>query len=142
MFRRPGGKRHGSKARRGQSMVEFAICVPVFIFFVFGVIQVALIYQASSSINQAASDAAHMTATQADQAPTGLLSWEVDRPALSAIRAAMVSQNLGNVTSIDIYDAPLAEPGVPAESGVYATTAERAKEANRQFLAVAKQYSW
>ncbi|HEY8284277.1 MAG TPA: TadE/TadG family type IV pilus assembly protein [Chloroflexota bacterium] len=108
MFRRPGGKRHGGKARRGQSMVEFALVMPVFIFFVFGIIQVALIYQTNSSINQAASDAAHVTATQADQQPIGLLSWEIDRPALAAIRAAMISQNLNNVTSIDIYDA---QPG-------------------------------
>lgn len=105
MFGRPGRRRYLGRARRGQSMVEFALVVPVFIIFVFGIIQAALIYQAYSSINQAASDAAHVTATQADQSVAGLLSWQTDQAALKAIRAAMVSDNLSNVTSIDIYDA-------------------------------------
>ena len=44
--------------------------------------------------------------------------------------------------ALDIYIAPLAQPGAPAENGVYASTAERSKAANGQFLAVAKQYGW
>jgi len=44
--------------------------------------------------------------------------------------------------ALDTYIAPLAQPGAPAENGVYASTAERSKAANGQFLAVAKQYGW
>lgn len=44
--------------------------------------------------------------------------------------------------ALDIYTAPLAEPGAPAETGVYASASQRAKEANQQFVAVAKQYGW
>jgi Flp pilus assembly protein TadG len=105
MFGHSGKRRHLGGAQRGQSMVEFALVAPIFIIFVFGVIQAALIYQAYSSVNQAASDAAHVTATQADQSMAGLLSWQIDQPALKAIRAAMVSDSMSNVTSIDIYDA-------------------------------------
>ena len=43
---------------------------------------------------------------------------------------------------MDIYTAPLAMPGEPAESGIYATAAERAKAANAQFAAVAQKYGW
>lgn len=61
-----------------------------------------------------------------------LVFWDVESAnADGALGAAM-----------DVYTAPLATPGAPAETGVYATAAERAKEANRQFLAVAQKYGW
>jgi len=44
--------------------------------------------------------------------------------------------------ALDIYDAPLAPPGAPAETGVYSTAADRSKAANKQFAAVAAQYGW
>jgi len=44
--------------------------------------------------------------------------------------------------AIDVYGAQLAQPGVPATNGVYSTVADRAKEANRQFVLVASQYGW
>ncbi|MGO9776173.1 MAG: coatomer subunit epsilon [Terracidiphilus sp.] len=45
-------------------------------------------------------------------------------------------------TALDAYTAQLAQPGAPATPGVYATAGDRAKAANQQFLAVAKQYGW
>ncbi len=44
--------------------------------------------------------------------------------------------------ALDTYTAPLALPGAPAESGTYATAAERSKAANQQFKAVADKYGW
>jgi tetratricopeptide (TPR) repeat protein len=44
--------------------------------------------------------------------------------------------------AVDTYSAPLALPGVPAQPGTYASTAERAKAANQQFKAVADKYGW
>jgi tetratricopeptide (TPR) repeat protein len=44
--------------------------------------------------------------------------------------------------AVDTYTAPLSEPGAPPPSGTYATTADRAKAANQQFLAVAQKYGW
>lgn len=44
--------------------------------------------------------------------------------------------------ALDTYNMPLAQPGAPAASGVYATAADRAKAANQQFIAVARQYGW
>ena len=44
--------------------------------------------------------------------------------------------------ALDTYNMPLAPPGTPAGSGVYMTAGDRAKAANQQFLAVAKQYGW
>jgi tetratricopeptide (TPR) repeat protein len=45
-------------------------------------------------------------------------------------------------TALDAYTAPLAQPGAPPTPGVYATAGDRAKAANQQFAAVAKQYGW
>lgn len=44
--------------------------------------------------------------------------------------------------ALDIYTAPLAQPGEPATPGTYATSADRAKAANQQFAAVAQKYGW
>jgi tetratricopeptide (TPR) repeat protein len=44
--------------------------------------------------------------------------------------------------AMDIYIAPLAIPGAPAESGVYSTASDRSKAANKLFAAVAAQYGW
>jgi tetratricopeptide (TPR) repeat protein len=44
--------------------------------------------------------------------------------------------------ALDTYNMPLAQPGTPAASGVYTTAVDRAKAANQQFVAVARQYGW
>jgi tetratricopeptide (TPR) repeat protein len=56
------------------------------------------------------------------------------------VRSAAADLALG--AALDTYDAPLAQPGAPPESGVYATAADRSKAANKQFAAVAQQYGW
>ena len=55
------------------------------------------------------------------------------------VRGARAESALGE--AMDIYAAPLTAPGAPAQSGSYATSADRAKAANQQFLAVASKYS-
>jgi predicted negative regulator of RcsB-dependent stress response len=44
--------------------------------------------------------------------------------------------------ALDVYNAPLAQPGAPAESGTYANSKDRAKAANAKFLDVEKQFGW
>ena len=56
------------------------------------------------------------------------------------VRSSAANDALG--AALDIYSAPLAEPGAPAQSGVYSTSSERAKAANQKFVAVADQYGW
>ena len=43
---------------------------------------------------------------------------------------------------MDVYTTPLAVPGAPPEAGAYTTSAARAKEANREFVAIAHDFSW
>ena len=50
--------------------------------------------------------------------------------------------NVALGAAMDTYSAPLAIPGAPPEKGVYATTSDRAKAANQQFVTVAKKYGW
>jgi predicted negative regulator of RcsB-dependent stress response len=60
----------------------------------------------------------------------GFSAWSSSK-AQSALNAAL-----------DVYSAPLAQPGAPATDGSYATNADRAKAANQQFVAVAQSYGW
>jgi predicted negative regulator of RcsB-dependent stress response len=54
------------------------------------------------------------------------------------MRTDAANKALGS--ALDLYAAPLAIPGAPAEKGAYNTSADRAKEANREFVAIAKDY--
>ncbi|HUV69273.1 MAG TPA: hypothetical protein VMW15_06390 [Terracidiphilus sp.] len=62
----------------------------------------------------------------------GLIFWN--------IRSAAADTALG--AALDTYTGPLAQPGLPAGNGVYATAADRSKAANTQFANVAQQYGW
>lgn len=79
---------------------------------------------------------------------TGLLKWVIAAVVVVVLgvgalifwnlRASAANSALG--AALDVYSAPLAQPGLPAENGVYSTAAERSKAANKQFAAVAEQY--
>jgi predicted negative regulator of RcsB-dependent stress response len=80
---------------------------------------------------------------------SGVVRWTVTVAAILAVgigafvfwsmRSSAAEAALGR--AIDLYDTPLAEPGAPAEAGVYTAAAARAKEANREFVAIAHDYS-
>ena len=81
---------------------------------------------------------------------SGVLRWSIAAAVVVAlciggaiywnVRAAAADSALG--AALDTYDAALATPGAPAESGVYATAADRSRAANKMFVAVAQQYGW
>jgi tetratricopeptide (TPR) repeat protein len=81
---------------------------------------------------------------------SGVLRWVVSAVvALCLVIAVVVYWNVRTAAAdlalggaMDVYNAPLAQPGEPAQSGVYSTAEARSKEANRQFVAVAHDYSW
>jgi predicted negative regulator of RcsB-dependent stress response len=54
------------------------------------------------------------------------------------MRSSAANQALGS--ALDVYMEPLATPGVP-DSGTYTTAAARATEANREFVAIAHDFS-
>ena len=81
---------------------------------------------------------------------SGIMRWAVSAGVVLVLCvAAMVywnwqstKANVALGAALDIYIAPLAQPGAPAEKGVYASAAERSRAANGEFLAVARQYDW
>ncbi len=54
------------------------------------------------------------------------------------VRSSAADKALG--AALDLYSTPLATPGAPPEKNVYNNAADRAKEANREFVAVANVY--
>ncbi len=79
---------------------------------------------------------------------SGVLRWVITGAVvLVAIVAALVIWNFRSSAAqsalgaaLDTYSAPLTQPGAPAQSGSYATAADRSKAANQQFVTVASQY--
>ncbi len=65
-------------------------------------------------------------------AVAGLVFWNIRSSAANAALGA----------ALDVYTTPLATPGAPPDAGAYTTAAARAKEANREFVAIAHDYSW
>ena len=62
----------------------------------------------------------------------GLIFW--------SLRSTAADTSLG--AAMDTYNAPLAQPGLPAGNGIYSTASDRTKAANQQFAAVVKQFGW
>ncbi len=62
----------------------------------------------------------------------GLIFWN--------FRTSAADAALGS--ALDMYTTPLATPGAPPEAGTYTTAAARATEANREFVAIAHNFSW
>ncbi len=62
----------------------------------------------------------------------GLVFWH--------IRSSAANTALG--AAVDVYTTPLAVPGAPPDPSSYTTAAARSKEANREFVAIAHDFSW
>ena len=80
---------------------------------------------------------------------SGVMRWVVSGAiALVVVVGGLVFWNLRSSAAetalggaLDTYSAPLNQPGAPAQPGSYTTSADRAKAANQQFLAIASQFS-
>lgn len=94
--------------------------------------------------------AAASSASWIGEHQSGVVRWAIAAAALLilivggivllSIRNSAANAALG--AAMDLFSAPLAQPGAPPEPGVYNTAADRAKEANREFVAIAHDYSW
>lgn len=81
---------------------------------------------------------------------SGVLRWSIGAAAAVALGVGAliyVNQQTSAADSalgaaLDVYTAPLLQPGAPAEADSYATAADRAKAANQKFTAVASKYGW
>jgi tetratricopeptide (TPR) repeat protein len=81
---------------------------------------------------------------------SGVLRWAISAVAVLVLATAgLIFWNMRTSTAdlalggaMDVYSAPLLQPGEPPTTGVYGTAEARATEANRQFVAVAHDFSW
>jgi predicted negative regulator of RcsB-dependent stress response len=81
---------------------------------------------------------------------SGILRWVISAVVVLAIliaglvfwtmKSGAADRALG--AALDLYTAPLAAPGAPPEKNVYNNAADRAKEANREFVAISKDFGW
>jgi predicted negative regulator of RcsB-dependent stress response len=79
---------------------------------------------------------------------SGVLRWVIAAVVVLALgigaavywnmRTAAADNALGS--ALDTYNAALATPGAPPETGVYTTAADRSRAANKQFAAVIQEY--
>ncbi|MCC6771524.1 MAG: pilus assembly protein [Gemmatimonadaceae bacterium] len=65
MTRVTGARRHDRPAWRGQSLVELALVLPIFLFLLFGLIDAGRLVFANSTVSQAAREAARLATVQA-----------------------------------------------------------------------------
>ena len=81
---------------------------------------------------------------------SGILRWAVSIVVVLALgiggmvlwSAKTSAADLALGSAIDLYSTPLATPGAPAEKNVYSSAGDRAKEANREFVAIGKDFGW
>ncbi len=81
---------------------------------------------------------------------TGVVRWAIGIAVLVILLAAGLvywslrssAAELALGQAMDVYSTPLAIPGAPPEAGVYSSAGDRAKEANREFVAIAHDYGW
>lgn len=93
------------RAEPGQAMVEFTFAFFLFVMVLFGLIQVVLLYQAQTALNQAASNASFaLSAQSSDGNPDGVAG-DADVSALVAIRVALTGLNLHDIASIEVFSA-------------------------------------
>jgi TolA-binding protein len=94
--------------------------------------------------------AAKSSASWVEEHRSGVLRWVISLGVVVVLGvAALVWWNVRTTAAdlalgqaIDLYSAPLAEPGEPPEKNVYTTAEARATEANREFVAVAQNFRW
>jgi len=83
---------------RGQSIVEFALAVPIFLALLIGTLEAGLAYKARGAYQEATLEAVRVAAA-AGQAS------DADQLALDELQRTLVGENLSNITSVVIYKA-------------------------------------
>ncbi len=81
---------------------------------------------------------------------SGVLRWVISAAAVVILAVAILvlwnsrsaAADLALGGAMDVYNTPLAQPGEPAQPNTYTTSQARATEANREFVAVAHDFSW
>ncbi|MDP9224785.1 MAG: pilus assembly protein, partial [Actinomycetota bacterium] len=124
--------RRGRHSTRGQSLVEFALLLPILLILIGGIIQYGVIFSTKHSLIQVGRDVGRWAATQ-DYAPCRPGSVADDQPVKQANITALQSQLLGyasgdwNTTNLTAYSdntsLPAAPPNTEGVEAVWTNTA-------------------
>jgi hypothetical protein len=134
----------GSRGRssRGQSLVEFALVLPAFLFLLFGLIDIGRFVYLNSTLSQAAREAARVAAVEASwigspDASCGTAGGPVCPTNVSSLRADMLSganrmmAPFGSIADADLYTSCAAAAPSPvttqtcANGGINSTVSVR-----------------
>ena len=85
----------------GQSMVEFALVIPVFLLLLFGTLEVGMAYKTHSAFQEATLEAVRVAAT----AGTSGGASQADKSALDELTTMLAAENLKSISSVTIYRA-------------------------------------
>jgi hypothetical protein len=83
------------RAERGQSLLEFALALPVFCALLFGSIEMGMLYKSHAAYQEAAQEAVRVGSTVGAS----------DQDVLDELKLMLASENLNNIQSVTIYDA-------------------------------------
>ncbi len=98
--------------RRGQSLVEFALAIPVFLFLLIGTLDIGMLFKTHIAYQQAVQEAVRI-----DVGTGGS-----DQLALNQLQAMLPVENLNNIVSVTVYDATLSGAQVTASTVPSSTT--------------------
>ncbi len=89
---------HRTRGRRGQSMVEFALVVPIFLTLLFGTLEVGMLFKTRSAYQVAALQAVRVAAAAGNDA-------NADQYALNQLQATLPVEDLTRIVRIMIFRA-------------------------------------
>jgi len=91
---------------RGQSLVEFALTIPVFLLLLFGSLEMGLLFKTHVGYQEAVQEAVRIA--------TG--TGGSDQAALTQLQSMLPVENLNNIVSVTVYDATISGAQVTAST--------------------------
>jgi len=97
---------------RGQSLLEFALIAPVFFALLFGTLDVGMAFKTRSAYQEAALQAVRVAAASGQELGA-------DDDALHAFQTTLSTEDLRNISSIEVFDATVGAPSSVVNTYVY-----------------------
>jgi len=91
--RRPARRRRG-----GQSLVEFALALPIFVSLMLGTIELGLLYKSHSAYHEAALEATRVAVSAG-------ISADADTQTLAQFQHILAVEDVGQITAVTVFDA-------------------------------------
>ena len=102
---RPARRHARRRGGRGQSLVEFALAVPLFLALLTGSLEMGMLFKSHSAYQEATQEAVR----------AGSAVGATDQDALDELKTILSAENLNNIQSVTVFDATVSDtvPTVP-----------------------------